>query len=84
MDLEEGVGENSSPEGSSGEFGACNVRYEVYKRLVDSGNEEAIGNPEFREQLDAHFDRLPIRYGYFFFSFPFLFLPSTASLQLAL
>lgn len=83
MDLDEGVGENSTPERISGDFGAYNVRNEVYRRLVDSGNEETIINPKFREQLDAHFDRLPVRYRYIYIHL-FLFLPSTASLKFAL
>ncbi|XP_048130596.1 serine/threonine-protein kinase STY46-like isoform X3 [Rhodamnia argentea] len=63
MDLIEGVGESSSPPRSfvgslSGNF---DVRNDVYARLVETGNEEAVSNPEFRELLEAHFNRLPSR-----------------------
>ncbi|XP_019190421.1 PREDICTED: serine/threonine-protein kinase STY46-like isoform X2 [Ipomoea nil] len=69
MDFGEGVGESSSPPrsvGSSGGGGggAYDIRNEVYNRLLDSGNEEVIRNPELlREQLEAHFIRLPSSYG---------------------
>ncbi|XP_030521396.1 serine/threonine-protein kinase STY8-like isoform X2 [Rhodamnia argentea] len=64
MDLIEGVGESSSPPRSfvgslSGNF---DVRNDVYARLVETGNEEAVSNPEFRELLEAHFNRLPSSY----------------------
>ncbi|XP_009631994.1 serine/threonine-protein kinase STY46-like [Nicotiana tomentosiformis] len=65
MDLVEGVGESSSPPRS---FGSCALLYDikndVYNRLVQSGNAEAVTNPELlREQLDSHFARLPASYG---------------------
>ncbi|KAJ4700931.1 putative Protein kinase [Melia azedarach] len=63
MDLTEGVGESSSPPRSFGSFSNYDVRNDVYNRLIESGNEEACSNPEFREQLDAHFNRLPASYG---------------------
>ncbi|KAK3043839.1 hypothetical protein RJ639_000538 [Escallonia herrerae] len=63
MDLAEGVGESSSPPRSFGSFSGYDVKSDVYNRLVESGNEEAVCNPEFREQLDAHFNRLPASYG---------------------
>ncbi|CAL5384477.1 unnamed protein product [Camellia sinensis] len=63
MDLVEGVGESSSPPRSFGSFGGYDIRNDVYNRLVESGNEEAVCNPEFRELLDAHFNRLPSSYG---------------------
>ncbi|GAB2232369.1 hypothetical protein Droror1_Dr00011401 [Drosera rotundifolia] len=60
----EGVGESSSPPRSSGGGGSgYDVRNDVYKRLIESGNEEAVSNPELREVLDAHFYRLPPSYG---------------------
>lgn len=70
MDLVEEVGESSSPPRSYGSFGGGGgsggghdvIRNDVYNRLMDNGNEEAIGNPEFREQLEGHFNRLPQRY----------------------
>ncbi|CAK9187368.1 unnamed protein product [Ilex paraguariensis] len=63
MDLVEGVGESSSPPRSFGTCSSsCDIRNDVYNRLVESGNEEAVG-PEFRELLDAHFNRLPASYG---------------------
>lgn len=59
VDLEEeGVGESSSPPRS---FGNLN---DVCNRLIESGNEVALRTPDFREQLDAHFNRLPHSYGY--------------------
>lgn len=61
MDLIEGVGESSSPPRSFGSYSNYDVRNDVYNRLVESGNEDAVSNPEFREQLDAHFNRLPAR-----------------------
>uniref|UniRef100_A0A2P2LTD3 Uncharacterized protein n=1 Tax=Rhizophora mucronata TaxID=61149 RepID=A0A2P2LTD3_RHIMU len=64
MDLMEGVGESSSPPRSFGCFSNYDVRNDVYTRLVEGGHEEAVSNPElFREQLDAHFNRLPASYG---------------------
>nr|CAD1836801.1 unnamed protein product [Ananas comosus var. bracteatus] len=32
---------------------------DIFERLVAIGNEEAVANPDFKEQLDAHFARLP-------------------------
>ncbi|KAK9270111.1 hypothetical protein L1049_025685 [Liquidambar formosana] len=63
MDLIEGVGESSSPPRSFGSFSGYDIRNDVYNRLMESGNEEAVCNPDFREQLDAHFNRLPASYG---------------------
>nr|GMC48407.1 serine/threonine-protein kinase STY46-like isoform X1 [Ipomoea batatas] len=69
MDLAEGVGESSSPPrslGSSGGGGggAYDIRNYVYNKLLESGNEEVVNNPElFREQLEAHFNSLPSSYG---------------------
>ncbi|KAM3711535.1 hypothetical protein ACB098_01G116900 [Castanea mollissima] len=60
MDLIEGVGESSSPPRS---FGGNDVRNDVYNRLVENGHEEAVSNPDFRDLLDAHFNRLPPSYG---------------------
>lgn len=62
MDLIEGVGESSSPPRSFGSFSSYDVRNDVYNRLIESRNEEAMCNPEFREQLDTHFNRLPSSY----------------------
>jgi hypothetical protein len=62
MDLTEGVGESSSPPRSFISFNNYDVRSDVYNRLVESGHEEALSQPEFRDQLDAHFNRLPARY----------------------
>ncbi|KAL3513855.1 hypothetical protein ACH5RR_026572 [Cinchona calisaya] len=62
MDLVEGVGESSSPARSFGGLGAYDIRNDVYNRLIESGNHEAVSNPEFREQLDVHFNRLPASY----------------------
>ncbi|XP_044475345.1 serine/threonine-protein kinase STY8-like isoform X1 [Mangifera indica] len=63
MDLTEGVGESSSPTRSFGNFSNYDVRNDVFNRLIECGNEEAVCNPEFRELLDAHFNRLPASYG---------------------
>lgn len=62
MDLIEGVGESSSPPPSFGNFSSYDIRNDVYNRLLESANDEALCNPEFREHLDAHFNRLPNRY----------------------
>ncbi|KAI3460482.1 hypothetical protein Pfo_017145 [Paulownia fortunei] len=71
MDLLEEVGESSSPPRSYSSFGGGGsgegdhdvIRNDVYNRLIEKGNEEAIKNPDFLEQLEAHFNRLPQRYG---------------------
>ncbi|XP_026405312.1 serine/threonine-protein kinase STY8-like [Papaver somniferum] len=71
MELIEGVGESSTPlrnsfgggGGGGGGFSAHDVRVDVYNKLVENGNDEVVYNPEFRHQLDAHFNRLPARYG---------------------
>ncbi|GAB2270591.1 hypothetical protein Dimus_005474 [Dionaea muscipula] len=63
MELVEGVGESSSPPRNSGNLSSYDIRNDVYNRLMESGNEEAVSNPDLREQLDAHFNRLPASYG---------------------
>ncbi|KAJ4822911.1 hypothetical protein Tsubulata_025923 [Turnera subulata] len=64
MDWTEGVGESSSPPRSFGSFSNYDVRNDVFNRLVESGHQEAVSNPElFREHLGAHFNRLPASYG---------------------
>ncbi|KAI4348072.1 hypothetical protein L6164_008833 [Bauhinia variegata] len=63
MDFIEGVGESSSPPRTFSGFSNYDVRNDVYDRLVESGHDQAVSNPEFREQLDAHFNRLPPSYG---------------------
>lgn len=62
MDLIEGVGESSSPPRSFAGFSGYEIANDVYNRLVEIGNQEVTSNPEFREQLEAHFVRLPARY----------------------
>ncbi|KAI5654381.1 hypothetical protein M9H77_31568 [Catharanthus roseus] len=63
MDLLEGVGESSSPARSfGGGFGGYDIRNDVYNRLLETGNDEAVCNPELRELLDSHFNRLPASY----------------------
>ncbi|XP_024972204.1 serine/threonine-protein kinase STY46-like isoform X2 [Cynara cardunculus var. scolymus] len=62
MDLVEGVGESSSPPRSFGSFSGSEIVNDVYNRLVENGNEEAINHPEFRDQLEAHFNRFPASY----------------------
>ncbi|XP_072972628.1 serine/threonine-protein kinase STY8-like isoform X2 [Typha angustifolia] len=64
-DLEEGVGESSSPArvySGCGGHGINDIKNQIYARLVENGNDEAVSNPDFREQLDAHFNRLPTSY----------------------
>lgn len=76
MDLIEGVGESSSPPPSFGNFSSYDIRNDVYNRLLESANDEALCNPEFREHLDAHFNRLPNRCchpQFLFFFIVFLF-----------
>ncbi|KAG8378112.1 hypothetical protein BUALT_Bualt08G0104300 [Buddleja alternifolia] len=72
MDFVEEVGESSSPPRSYGSFGGGGsgggggidvIRNDVYNRLIENRNEEAISTPDFREQLEAHFNRLPPSYG---------------------
>ncbi|XP_052487226.1 serine/threonine-protein kinase STY8 isoform X2 [Gossypium raimondii] len=62
MDLTEGVGESSSPPRSFGNFNNYDIRTDVFNRLVEIGYEEAISNSDFRDNLDAHFNRLPASY----------------------
>lgn len=74
MDLIEGVGESSSPPRSFGSFGGYDIKIDVYNRLVECGNDEAVSNPEFRELLESHFSRLPSRYArHLDFDFKFCF-----------
>ncbi|KAL3638899.1 hypothetical protein CASFOL_016806 [Castilleja foliolosa] len=66
MDFAEEVGESSSPRsyGSFGGGGGNDVIWvDVCNKLIENRNEEAISNPDFREQLEAHFNRLPPSYG---------------------
>lgn len=72
MDLTEGVGESSSPPRSFISFNNYDVRIDVYNRLVESGHEEALSQPEFRDLLDAHFNRLPARYSNSIAAFQYL------------
>ena len=62
MDLAEGVGESSSPPRSFGSFNNHDVRNDVFNRLVETGHHDALTNPDFRDKLDSHFNRLPARY----------------------
>ncbi|XP_028763682.1 serine/threonine-protein kinase STY46 isoform X1 [Neltuma alba] len=55
----EGVGESSSPPRTLSGFGNYDVRNDVHNRLVENGHGQEA---EFREQLDAHFNRLPPSY----------------------
>ena len=54
----EGMGESSSP---SGGLGLYDIKNDIYNKLVETGNDEAISSPDFKEQLDAHFNMLPTR-----------------------
>ncbi|KAG6478574.1 hypothetical protein ZIOFF_062017 [Zingiber officinale] len=63
--MEEGEGESSSPArplpgGPSPHDAICN---DIYDRLIDSGNDEAVFNPNLRDLLESHLARLPLRYG---------------------
>lgn len=63
--IEEGMGESSSPPRA---IGLNDVKAEIYNRLVEIGNEEVSSIRDLKEELDAHFSRLPARYnlcGYF-------------------
>ncbi|PKA61536.1 Serine/threonine-protein kinase HT1 [Apostasia shenzhenica] len=61
--IEEGVGESSSPpRGIAGEDSGYDVKNDIYLRLVESGNPEAVSNPGLRDQLEVHFNRLPTSY----------------------
>ncbi|XP_048226692.1 serine/threonine-protein kinase STY8 isoform X3 [Ricinus communis] len=66
MDLTEGVGESSSPPRSCfGSFSNYDVKNDVFNRLIESGHQDAVSNPDlFRELLDSHFNRLPPSYGF--------------------
>lgn len=59
MDLVEGVGESCSPPPS---FGGNEIVNDVFNRLIENGNEDAINQPEFRNHLEAHFNRFPDSY----------------------
>jgi hypothetical protein len=63
-ELEEGSGESSPPvnKGLYGLYFLPEIKNEIYTRLVESGNREALSNPSLREQLDGHFNRLPASY----------------------
>ncbi|CAL9772515.1 unnamed protein product [Musa acuminata subsp. burmannicoides] len=62
--MDEGEGESSSPARPLGGPSPRDaLRNEIYERLLDSGNEEVISNPNLRDLLDAHLSRLPLRYG---------------------
>ncbi|XP_061341997.1 serine/threonine-protein kinase STY46-like [Gastrolobium bilobum] len=63
MDFVEGVGESSSPPRTFSGYSNYDVRNDVYNRLMETGHDQAVSNPEFREQLEAHFNRLPPSYG---------------------
>ncbi|XP_010537284.1 PREDICTED: serine/threonine-protein kinase STY46-like isoform X2 [Tarenaya hassleriana] len=64
VDLTEGVGESSSPPRSVSSSKTYDVRTEVFRRLVETGSDEVIGNPHFKDLLDAHFDRFPSSYAF--------------------
>ncbi|KAF3790886.1 Serine/threonine-protein kinase [Nymphaea thermarum] len=61
MEFVEEVGESSSPPRAAASPHLLDVRDDVYRRLVEDGN-DAANDPGFREQLDAHFSRLPPSY----------------------
>lgn len=62
----EEVGESSSPprgigHGSGGGIAACDIKDEIFARLMEDGIEEVVSNPHYKDQLNAHFNRLPAR-----------------------
>jgi hypothetical protein len=63
-ELEEGTGESSPPvnKGLHGLYFLHEIKNEIYMRLLESGNREALSNPHLRVQLDEHFSRLPARF----------------------
>lgn len=72
--VEEGMGESSSPpRWHGGQDPSYDIKNDIYMRLVQSENSEAIANPNLRDLLDAHFSRLPARYRCFLLSFSFSF-----------
>ncbi|XP_047321250.1 serine/threonine-protein kinase STY46-like isoform X2 [Impatiens glandulifera] len=62
MDLTEGIGESLSPTRSFVSLSGYDIKTDVYNRLLDIGNDEALSDPYFLDQLNAHFDRLPSSY----------------------
>lgn len=65
----EGEGESSSPPCQAqqplqglGAADTVRIRDEIYARLLEIKNEEAMCNPNFRYELDAHLNRFPLRY----------------------
>ncbi|MQL99750.1 hypothetical protein Taro_032471 [Colocasia esculenta] len=60
--LVEEVGESSSPPRPYCGFSLSEIKNDIYNKLVEDRNEEAVSNPDFRKLLDAHFSRLPPSY----------------------
>jgi hypothetical protein len=68
--LEEGVGESSwppdgaaaAPGGSDGGGGFTDIQKQIYDRLLRLRNEEVINDPAFRQRLERHFERFPLRW----------------------
>lgn len=71
--LVEEVGESSSPPRPYGGLSLHDIKNDIYNKLIEDGNEDAISNPDFKRLLDAHFSRLPARCIPFV---PFLHSPS--------
>ncbi|KAJ3681494.1 hypothetical protein LUZ60_015983 [Juncus effusus] len=63
-ELEEGIRVCSPPcnKGLHSLFFLHEIQDEIYMRLVESGNQEAVSNPRLKEDLDEHFGRLPASY----------------------
>ncbi|OIW07824.1 hypothetical protein TanjilG_32680 [Lupinus angustifolius] len=61
LDVVEGVGESSPPPRSFTGVSNYDMSIDVYNRLLEIGHDQAISNPDFKEQLEAHFNRLPPR-----------------------
>ncbi|XP_019703609.1 serine/threonine-protein kinase STY46 isoform X2 [Elaeis guineensis] len=63
----EEVGESSTPPRGFGIRGggrivANDIKNKIFTWLLENGNEEAASNPDFMDQLEAHFRRLPPSY----------------------
>lgn len=56
------MGESSSPPRALAAIGGSDIKHEIYMRLMESGNEEVVSNPDFWELIDSHFSRLPPSY----------------------
>ncbi|XP_019708410.1 serine/threonine-protein kinase STY46 isoform X2 [Elaeis guineensis] len=63
----EEVGESSSPPRGLSHAGGegiapCDIKDEIFARLMENGIEEVVSNPHYKDELIAHFNRLPASY----------------------